>query len=157
MQVSPAGVPDEIEYHIPPAAVPEVVQAAMLELYPGSFFTGAEHETHGGQEYWELTVRTTGGHDVEAMFLPDGTLHSQEIEVGESSVPAEVRQAAWGAFPGGTVTAWEEIRDGNQALTEYHVKISSDGKNFKIAVSLAGRVTARYREVPAEIEVPLDR
>jgi hypothetical protein len=92
---------------------------------------------------------------VEAMFLPDGTLHSQEIEVPADAVPDVVKTAALGAFTGGTVNAWEEIRDGSRLLVEYHVKIAADGKNYKIAVSLDGKVTARHREVVAEIEVPL--
>ena len=67
MQVDGRGMPTEIEYHIAPSEVPAAVQSAMRQLYPGASFTGAEHETHAGQKYWELTV-TVNGHDVEAMF-----------------------------------------------------------------------------------------
>ena len=156
MAVDAKGRPIEIEYHISPDQVPRAVQDAMSALYPGEEFTGAEHETHGGQLYWELTV-TTGGYDVEAMFEPDGTLFSQEIEVPKESVLEPVQRAGETAFQGGEVTAWEEIRDGKQALTEYHVKIKADGKNYKVAISRGGAITSVVREVQAEIEVPAAR
>lgn len=154
MQVDNQGKPTEIEYHIAPSEVPEAVQAAMRKLHPNARFTAAEHERHGRTTYWELTAKVNG-FDVEAMFLPDGTLHSEEVQVAESSVPDAVKKAARAAFPNAKVTAWEEIRDGARKLTEYHVKLDSGGKHYKIAVSTDGMVTAKHREVEAEIEVPV--
>ena len=155
MQVKADGTPVEVEYHILPSNVPKVVQDAMVDLYPGGEFVAAEHETHGGQKYWELTI-VAGDLEVEAMFLPDGTLHSMEVEVPEDEVPHTVKSAAKGAFARGNVTAWEEIRNARREIVEYHVKIEADGRHYKIAVLHDGKITARHREVVAEIEVPLD-
>jgi len=146
MAVDARGVATEIEYHIAPGEVPAAVQSAMRGLYTGADFTGAERETHSGKFYWELSV-AVGGHDVEAMFLPDGMLHSQENEVAQDTVPHEVQKGAMGLYPDGAVTAWDEIRNGQRELTEFHVKMRSGGMNYKAAISLDGTVTSVVREV----------
>jgi hypothetical protein len=143
----------EVEFHISPAQVPEVVREAMDKLHPGGPYTGAEKEWYKGKLYYELT-REVKGMEVEAMFTPDGQLYQQELSVPQSKVPAGVQTAARAALSGGKVRNWEEIRDANNALIEYHVKMARGGKNYKVMVTTDGRVTSVYREVPAEIEVP---
>jgi uncharacterized membrane protein YkoI len=143
----------EVEFHISPGQVPEVVRQAMDKLHPGGAFTGAEKEWNDGKLYYELT-REVKGMEVEAMFTPDGQLYQQEIEVAQSSVPAGVQTAARAALSGGKVRKWEEIRDADNALIEYHVKMARGGMNYKVKVTTGGRVTHVYREIPGEIEVP---
>ncbi|MHC4816639.1 MAG: hypothetical protein ACYTF8_01080 [Planctomycetota bacterium] len=153
MTMSSAGKPMEVEFHISPAQVPEVVRAEMDKLHPGGAFTDAEKEWYKGKLYYELS-REVKGMEVEAMFTPDGELFQQEIEVSQSKVPAGVQTAARTALSGGKVKKWEEIRDGSNALLEYHVKMARGGKNYKIMISTAGRTVGVYREIPSEIEVP---
>lgn len=153
MATNAQGKATEIEYHISPGQVPEPVRAEMDKLHPGGPFTGAEKEWNGGKLYYELT-RDVKGMEVEAMFTPDGQLYMQEISVPQSKVPAGVQTAARAALSGGKVRNWEEIRDADNTLLEYHVKMSRGGKNYKLKVTTGGRVKAVYREVPAEIEVP---
>jgi uncharacterized membrane protein YkoI len=152
MAVDTMGKPTEVEYHISPAQVPEVVREAMDKLHPGGPYTGAEKEWNKGKLYYELT-REVKGMEVEAMFTPDGQLFQQEIEVPASKVPAGVQTAARAALSGGKVKKWEEIRDAD-SLLQYHVKMERAGKHYKIMLTTAGRVTAVLREVPSEIEVP---
>jgi hypothetical protein len=153
MTVNAQGKPTEIEFHMSPAEVPQVVREAMDKLHPGGAFTDAEKEWNGGKLYYELS-REVKGMEVEAMFTPDGQLFQQEVEVPQSKVPAGVQTAARAALSGGKVTKWEEIRDGDNTLLEYHVKMSRGGKDFKLMITLGGRVKAVYREIPSEIEVP---
>ena len=61
-------------------------------------------------------------------------------------------KAAEGAA-GGTVTVYEEIRDGTKKLTAYHVKKDENGIKWKIALSPEGTVQFVRREMKAEIEV----
>ncbi|MHC5010121.1 MAG: PepSY-like domain-containing protein [Planctomycetota bacterium] len=154
IQVDESGKHTELEIHIPPEAVPQAVRDAMDQLHPGGPFTGAEMEWEGEAIFYELT-REVGGFDVEAMFSPEGELHSAEIAVAESSVPQAVRDAIAAKYAGCAVNQWEEIRDGDQQLVEYHVKLTKDGKNHKVTVTTAGEVTAAFLEIPAEVEVPV--
>jgi uncharacterized membrane protein YkoI len=152
MVIHPDGKSGEIEFHIDPSEVPAAVRKAMENLHPGGRFTGAEKEREDGVLYYELTT-TIKGMDIEAMFTPEGQLHSEEIEVPANKVPEAVKRAANEAVAGGKVTAWEEIRNSERALVEYHVKKTTGKKNWKIAISTSGDVLAVYREIPAEIEV----
>lgn len=154
MQVTAEGGLGEIEYHIDPSAVPGAVRDAMDLLHPGGPFTAAEKEVNDGVLYYELT-REVGGMEVEAMFTPEGRLHSEEIEVAEAAVPEPVRARARNARRGATVTKWEEIRDGDHRLFQYHVKMTSDGMNWKVMIAPDGALDAIYREIPSEIEVPV--
>jgi hypothetical protein len=152
MVMNPDGKPGEIEFHIDPSEVPAAVRRAMEDLHPAGRYTGAEKEMEDGVLYYELT-RTAGGMDIEAMFTPEGKLHSEEIQVPASKVPDAVKKAAAGAVDGGKVTSWEEIRDSERMVVEYHVKKTSGKKNWKIAITPTGEVLAVYREIVAEIEV----
>lgn len=154
MQVDKNGRIQEIEFHTDPSVVPEAVRAAMRKLHPEGSFTGAEIERQDGVLYYELTS-TTDGLDSESMFLPDGTLHSEENEVRADAVPQAVKDAVMSTFANCQVTAWEEIKDGDRALVEYHVKLEHDGRNVKAMVSTGGAVTGAVLEIPAEIEVPI--
>lgn len=90
------------------------------------------------------------------MFQADGTPYQQEIQVAAESVPVVVRSAVQNSFAGATVTAWEEIRSGTGALLEYHVKLTKGDRKYKLLLSTSGGILGLYREVPAEIEVPVN-
>ena len=145
--------PVEVEYHILPAAVPANVMAAMDELHPGGRAVEAEKEFVGGVLYWEVT-KEIDGLEIEAMFRVDGKLHSEELEVLSADVPEAVQQAVRERL-GGSVNKWEEIRNGQRDLVEYHAKVAADGMRYKIMLSPTGVVRGIVREIPAEIEVPL--
>ena len=154
IQVDKSGNFREIEFHVDPAVVPDAVRAAMTKLHPGGKHVDAEIERQNGITYYEVTSETDGI-ESEAMFLADGTLHSEENQVAESTVPDGVRAAIKASFPEGTVNMWEEIRDGARKLVEYHVKLTQRAHKIKAAVSLTGSLISAVREVPAEIEVPI--
>ena len=154
MQVDDSGKPREIEYHIAPDKVPAVVREAMDKLHPGGQATAAEKEYVGSDLYWELT-KNIGGREIEAMFRPDGRLHSEEIEVAADGVPQPVRDAARNRL-GGTPTKWEEIHDADRKLVEYHAKGTANGQKLKLELGTDGKLQKVVREVPSEIEVPID-
>lgn len=151
MSLTADGRPGETEFHISPDDVPDAVRSAMDALHPGDAFTGAEREVNNGILYFELS-RVVDGMEVEAMFLPDGTLHNQEIQVAEDKVPEAVQAAAKSAVDGATVKHWEEIHD-STSLFEYHVKLSAGEKHYKVVITTAGKLVQVWREIPAEIEV----
>jgi hypothetical protein len=154
VQVDKNGRHTEIEYHIAPNEVPGPVRAAMDELHPGGPYEDAEREWDGGKLYYELS-RRVGGMEVEAMFSPDGKLHSEEIQVPMNKVPEAVRTAAMSSLSGAQATKWEEIRNAKREIVEYHVKMRRGTDNYKVMVSTGGKVVGVVREVPAEIEVPV--
>jgi hypothetical protein len=153
IQVDKAGRILEIEFHVPPDAIPAVVRAAMDRLHPGGPFTDAEIERDGTGTYYELS-RVVNGMEVEAMFTAGGELVSEEIQVAESSVPETVRSAVSRAYPGGAVAKWEEIRDKARQLVEYHVKLTFEGRKHKVMLDPAGALLRAVYEIPAEVEVP---
>jgi len=155
VQVDEKGKMKEVEYHVTPTQVPQAVRDAMDRLHPGAPFDDAEKEWHGGSLYYELS-RKVKGMDVEAMFTPEGVLFSEEIQVPMTSVPAPVRDAAMACL-GSSARAdkWEEIRDESRAIVQYHVKLSRGKDKYKVIFSIDGQLIAIYREVPSEIEVPV--
>lgn len=155
VQVDKSGRHTEIEYHIAPSEVPAAVRRAMDELHPGGAYEDAEREWDGGKLYYEL-ARRVGGLEVEAMFSPDGTLHSEELEVPMNKVPEAVRAKALSSLAGGTVTMWEEIRNGKREPVAYHVKMSRGMDKYKVMLGKDGKLQGIVREVPAEIEVPVE-
>ncbi len=155
VQVDATGRYREIEYHIAPDQVPAAVRKAMDQLHPGGPFDDAEKESDGGKVYYELS-RKANGMEIEAMFLPDGSLHSEEIQIPMSKVPEAVRGRALSSMPGAQATKWEEIRDGRREVTAYHVKLSRGGDKYKVMFSADGTLEGMVREVPAEIEVPVE-
>ncbi len=154
VQIDDEGQMTEVEYHISPTDVPAAVQEAMDRLHPGGAYTDAEREYHGGKVYYELN-RMVGGLEVEAMFTPDGALHSEEVEILRTNVPESVRIAIREGYPEGRVTKYEEIRDGSRALVEYHVKVRMGGMAYKVLVSPEGEHLGTFREIESEIEVPV--
>jgi hypothetical protein len=148
------GARQETEYHVDPSGVPDAVKQAMDARHPGGAYIGAEKEWNGGRLYWEL-AREVNGFEVEAMFTPSGQLYSEEIQIPEDEVPAAVKDAIATTWPAGSVKHYEMIRDGSGTITEYHVKLDAAGQALKIVVSTGGTIKAGYREVPAEIEVPI--
>lgn len=153
LQVDKLGNVTELEYHIDPAQVPQVVRDAMDALHPGGDYAGAEKERQAGVLYYELT-RVVDGREVEAMFTPAGVLHAEEVEVDASAVPEPVKAAIQTAYPEGTVDKWEEIRNDEREVVEYHVKLTEAGRKVKVTVSKEGVIQGAVFEIPAEIEVP---
>lgn len=144
----------EVEYHVDPSEVPDAVRDAMERLHPGGRTTGAERELAGEELGYEL-AKEIDGRAVEALFLADGTLVAEEVEVVAASVPGAVRAAVAKRTPG-PVAKWEEVRDGERELVEYHAKTTSDGVRLKLRVSPRGKLLGVVREVDAEIEVPAE-
>lgn len=153
LQLDASGVTREIEYHVAPGTVPDAVHEAMNALHPGGEAVGAEREYVGELLCWELT-KVVDGREVEAMFLEDGTLYAEEVQLDAEAVPEAVRAALedseWGA-----VTSWEEIRDAERAVVRYHAKTERNGRRYKLLLETDGALTAVFREVAAEVEVPV--
>ncbi|MCA9317615.1 MAG: hypothetical protein KDB73_19175 [Planctomycetes bacterium] len=155
IQVDKSGAYREVEFHLDPSQVPAAVRDAMMKMHPNGKLTGAEVETEGGIVYFELTSTSAEGLESETMFLPDGTLHSEENQVPADKVPASVKDGVMAKFPGCTINAYEEIRNDERQLVEWHVKLVREGHHVKVMVALNGAVKAAVLEIPAEIEVPI--
>lgn len=153
VQLDAAGVTREIEYHVPVSTVPDAVREAMDALHPGGEAIGAEREYLGEQLYWEVT-KSIDDREVEAMFLEDGTLYAEEVQLSAEEVPGGVREALQDS-EWGDVTSWEEIRDCTRAVLQYHAKTQRNGRSYKLLLDPDGTLTAVFREIAAEIEVPV--
>jgi len=153
VEVDEAGAAREIEYHVEPDQVPAAVHTAMNERHPGGLVIGGEKEVRKGATYWELS-KSISGRSVEAMFTEDGEFVGAEVEVAAGDVPERVHGAVRARMDGNP-TKWETVHDGDDELVEYHVKVASGGKQYKLVVSPEGEVTAVVRELRAEIEVPV--
>ena len=90
------------------------------------------------------------------MFYPDGTVFRSEIEVSVDDVPQSIQKVAAAALPGAKVTKYEEIREADGRLIEYHVKLNRDGKRYKLLLHRTGVFRGLLREIPAEVEVPAE-
>jgi hypothetical protein len=144
----------EVEYHIAKDTLPAAVLQTADELFPGSIVTDAEKEWHGTTLYYEVTKKK-GAEEWEVMMTPEGMPHRYEIEVNPNDVPAVVLAAADNAVAGGRRTKVEKILDGDKNLIQYHIKKDVKGIKYKILISPDGGLSGLYREVPAEIEVPV--
>ena len=78
-----------------------------------------------------------------------------ELAIEESNVPADILAAADRAVPWGMRTSVEKILDRKESLIEFHVKKVADGLRYKILIAPDGTVKQVFREIPAEIEVPI--
>lgn len=155
LSLSKSGAVTTIEYHVDTAEVPPAVKQSMDRLHPGGPFTGAEYEVlESGEGLWELS-RVVDGRKVEALFHADGRLHSEELEIDGSTVPDPVRSRLRERFPRGSGWSFEEIRNEQQRPVEFHVKLEQDGMRYKAAVYQNGHIRAIWREVQAEVEVPV--
>jgi hypothetical protein len=144
----------EVEYHVSKDAIPEKVLQSAEEMFPGALLADAEKEWVGSTLYYEVTKKK-GGEAYEVMMTPKGKPYRMEMTVKPSDVPAGVLGAADEAIPGGRRSSVEKILDGDKNLLEYHIKKEVKGIKYKILVGPDGEVLCVYREVPAEIEVPV--
>jgi len=154
LQVDANGDVREIEYHVDASALPAAVIKAADEKLPGGRIEDCEKEYVGDRLYYEVT-KVVGGLASEAMFTPDGKVYLMEIAIDRSQAPPTILRAADQAAPGGEITSVEKILNADDELLEYHVKKKVDGRRYKILIAPDGRLLQTFREVPAEIEVPV--
>ena len=155
------GQMSEIEYHVDPSTMPQHIKDAMTKAFPGKTvnITAGEKEHVDGVLHYELSAEIDGM-EYEAMFTESGQPHVWEIQVKQGVVPPKVVQAIQGRYPGADLTkvVWEKIvygGDPNGDPSEYHVKVPFQGKNYKVVLAPTGYVVDTFREIPAEIEVPV--
>lgn len=151
MGLTKDGSIDEVEFHVPYAELPQAARDAFDKLLPGGEILDAEIEYVGGNVHYEVTKKIDG-RESEVLIDAGGNVVAWELEADPKTVPPAVVKAAEGAA-GGTVTVYEEIRDGTKKLTAYHVKKDENGIKWKIALSPEGTVQFVRREMKAEIEV----
>jgi hypothetical protein len=144
----------EVEFHCKAADVPQAVLQAADQAYSGGRIVDCEKEHRDGDVYYEVT-KEINGREFEVLVTPKGFIERREIEVDAGTLPQTVNAAADQAVPGGRRTKSEEIRDEENELEEYHVKIERQGLRFKVVLTPEGRVLRVLRETLAEIEVPV--
>jgi hypothetical protein len=142
----------EIEYHTTADHLPDNIRAAMESTVPGGKILSCEKEIHGKHTYWEVEKRV-GGLDREVMFDVRGKVIVTEFQIPLSEAPAAVLAGADTWIRGGEITSVEEVRKGGGL--SYHVKKEHEGMRYKLVFTPGGELIMAYREVPAEIEVPV--
>jgi hypothetical protein len=152
MGVLKDGSIDNVEFHVPYTELPANVRTALDALIPGGEVVDAEIEYAGGAVLYEVT-KESDGLESEVLVDATGKVVEWEVQVAPASVPDAVKKAAEAG--GGTVTAYEEIRDSAKKLTAYHAKKDENGAKLKIALSPEGVVQYVRREMTAEVEVTI--
>jgi hypothetical protein len=145
------GAMEDVEFHVPYGDLPAPIREKLDALLPGGEVLDAEVEYSPSGQQFEVTKKIDGK-EAEVLVDARGEVVSWELQVDEAAVPEAVRKAA-GSATGGTVTQYEEIRDGAKALIAYHVKKDEGGIRWKIEIAPDGTVRYVRREVVAEIEV----
>ncbi len=143
----------EIEYHLPPSALPLEIREAADRVMGQGPVVGIEKELAGGELFWEV-VKEIRGKKWEVLFSREGKVVNWEIEIEVAEVPQAVLAVADAFAGGGTRTSHEKILDANKNLLSYHVKKVVGGVKVKLAISPDGKLLGAWREVPAEVEVP---
>jgi hypothetical protein len=153
VEIDAGGKPMGVEYFVGPETVPAAIYDAMNALYKGGQTVAAQKESVGSSQRWVI-IKRLDSREIEAAFTPDGKLQSERVEVFSVNVPDAVKKAARVQLSG-EVTRWQEVRDGERRLVEYHAHVTSRSMNYKMRISTAGRVLGVTRKVPAEIEIPV--
>ena len=148
------GRPVEIEYHVLVEEVPQVVLDAWKRLYPQLTPTAAEFEQRADGVTWEL-IADENGRARNVMFRPDGSVHLIEIEIPASDAPATLA-ALERTWPGAKVTEVLRVRDGSSTPIGHQVEFEHEGRALKAWFDEDSRVLWAVREMPAEVEVPVD-
>lgn len=144
----------EVEFHLSPNELPRKVLEAVEAKLPGGEIEDCEKEYEGGQLYYEVS-KVIAGRETEMMVTPAGRVHLYEIAIDASEAPPAILAAADRSFPGGIRRSVEKILDRHDRLIEYHVKKTVNDTKYKIMVAPDGTVRRAFREIPAEIEVPV--
>ena len=154
LAIDGGGRPAQVEYFVGPETVPAAIYDAMNALYKGGQTVAAQKKFNGSKLRWVL-IKRLDGREVEASFLPNGNLQSEQVEVFSVNVPEAVKKTARVQL-GGEVTKWQEFRDGARDLVEYHAHVTSRGMDYKMRITKRGRLRGISRKVPAEIEIPTE-
>jgi hypothetical protein len=154
MTINDDGSVTEVEFHVPPSKLPRNVLETVEAKLPGGEIEDCEKEYEGGQLYYEVS-KIIAGRETEIMVTPAGRVHLYETAIDVSGAPPAILAAADRAFPGGIVGSVEKILDRHDRLIEYHVKKTINGTKYKVMVAPDGTVRRAFREIPAEIEVPV--
>lgn len=152
-QIDAKGRIVDLEFHVPPTELPAAVVEAADRVIGEGPVLDAEREFVDGVAYWEV-VKRVGGKEVEVLFDAAGRPRSWEIEIDPGEAPPNVLAAAEAAAPGARRKV-EKILGAARELVAYHVKTAGEQGRYKVEVSPRGEVVAVWREVDAEIEVPV--
>ncbi|MBI4569570.1 MAG: hypothetical protein HY719_14340, partial [Planctomycetes bacterium] len=150
-----AGRLTEVKFPIAESALPETVRKVVDEKCPGRTTETAVSFTHGAKHYVVNRAPSKGGGEVETIVHEDGSFCCVETTVPAEQIPAAVMKHAHEAVPGGELTKTEEIRDGDGDVFEYHVKKTIEGVRYKIVLGAQGKLKVVYREIPADVEIPM--
>jgi len=142
------------EYRIATSDVPEKVCAAMDRLHPGDDYTGAEFEIRGRKTYYQLS-RVVDGFRVESLFSDDGTLEEETLEIPAEKAPIAVRETVQERFPDAADPGFESLRDGQGQVKEYQVTLRLGDRTYRLSLSPEGQLARVWRELTAEVEVPV--
>lgn len=140
-------------YHDNAAAIPEVVKAKALEVFPGAkiVFYESEHYADAGVVH-EVEVETTDGRHCEVSATPDGTLRYQECHLDPAKLPAPVAAKIAELYPSAKILEAEHKQGPSiDALT---VEVEDGGREFYVQLSPAGEVQSIHLRVKAIVEIP---
>jgi hypothetical protein len=101
---------------------------------------------------FEVEATMPDGLTCEVSGTREGRLLYRECQIAPDKAPENIRKAALAVVSGEIV---EIERKEGPGIEEYGIEIRAADGLYKIKINAGGQVTARYRKIPTEIELPL--
>jgi len=116
-------------------SLPEPVRATALESIPGITLTSAEEYRAGDIRFFNL-IGQKDGQMWDMEILSDGRMLEIERAMDVADLPEQVRTAALGHLPGGTLTHAEPYEDDDKMF--YELEVKRDGLVFDMEIDEDG-------------------
>jgi hypothetical protein len=116
--------------------VPAAVVAAASKQYPGAQMSNWTKETEDGQTTYEASM-VDGSSKRDIVFAENGALLAIEDVIPVSDLPAAVKKAILGEFPGASLRKAEKISHGNEV--QYEVALGKVSKK-EVLLTPDGRI-----------------
>jgi hypothetical protein len=108
---------EDKETKLKPGEVPAAVVAAASKQYPGAHMSNWTKETEDGKTTYEASMKD-GSSKRDLVFAENGALFAVEEVIPVSDLPAAVKKAILGEFPGASLRKAEKICHGDEVQYE---------------------------------------
>ena len=116
--------------------VPANVKAAAERAAPGVAWKKACKETENGQTFYELCGKDAANRRTEAEVSADGMVKEVETEIGETAVPANIREVFRAKHPEFKATGAEQVtRNGQVYAFDFEGKKNGKYIEYRVHTS----------------------
>ena len=127
---------EDKETKLKPGEVPAAVVTAASKQYPGARMSNWKKETEDGKKTYEASM-VDGSSKRDVVFAENGALLAIEEIIPVSDLPAAVKKAILGEFPGVSLRKAEKISHGDEV--QYEVALGKASKK-EVLLTPDGRI-----------------